>query len=54
MFPEVDKEVLRVVLEANNGHMENTVEALLAMTTESVAPSEHSTPAVCNLRPFRS
>ncbi len=37
----VDREVVTTVLEANNGHMERTIECLLRMSGE-LAPEETS------------
>src|SRR5690348_798325 len=35
MFGTVDREVIAMILQSNNGHMEKTVENLLAMTGEA-------------------
>jgi hypothetical protein len=41
----VDREVICAVLEANNGHMEKTIECLLAMNGE-LPPEEQVTAVV--------
>jgi len=42
MFTEMDKEVLTTILEANNGHMENTVICLLKMSGDNSVTQENS------------
>ena len=34
MFPSFDADVIKSILEANNGHKERTIEALLQMTVD--------------------
>lgn len=43
MFENVDKDVICTVLEANSGHMEKTVECLLAMSGEIPAEEQQQT-----------
>eukprot|EP00741_Cyanophora_paradoxa_P016103 tig00000042_g15544.t1 len=46
MFPTIDKEVIGAVLDSHQGHMENTIESLLAVSGENTDPNfQHRAPA---------